>query len=179
MGSFQASATLESLQCILQHISKIHTVCMMRGEINQCHISGLWVTLVPLIIWEMWKGGGVTHIWQKQWLIFKTIWQNACYLIALQEIIFMVSFFDLHFESFFHPFFSPPKYNVLLNETDTSQAPSERINAEIIHSSSSSSQDKTMDHLSNQCWFGYVSGVEMLDMVLATVQCKKKSSIDG
>lgn len=51
---------------------------------------------------------GNSHL-TKQWLIFKTIWQNACYLIALQEIIFMVSFFDLHFESFFHPFFSPPK----------------------------------------------------------------------
>jgi len=35
--------------------------------------------------------------------------QNACYLIASQEIIFTVSFFDLHFESFFHPLFSPPK----------------------------------------------------------------------
>jgi len=41
MGSFQASANLQSLQYILQHISKIHTVCMMRGEIDQCQISCL------------------------------------------------------------------------------------------------------------------------------------------
>lgn len=109
MGSFQASANLQSLQYILQHISKIHTVCMKRGEINQCHISGLWVTVVPPIMWEMWKRGRVTRIWQKQWLIFITFWEKiACYLIVLQEIIFRVSFFDLRFESFFRPFFFLP-----------------------------------------------------------------------
>lgn len=90
----------------------------------------------------------------------------------------MVSLFGLHLESFFTFSFPHVNHNILLNETDTIQAQSGRINAEIIRFSSWS-QDKTMDHLSDQCSFECVSGVEMLNMVLATVQCKKKTSIDG
>lgn len=175
-GSFQASVSLQSLQYILQHISKVHTLCMMRGEINQYHISGFWVTVAPLIIWEIWKRGGVTHIWQKPWLIFITIWSkntlSDCFAgNNLHSLIFWSALWVL----FFILSFPTLNYNVLLNETDTNQAG--RINADIIHSFSSWSQHKTIDHLSDQCWFGHVSGVEMLDMVLDTEQCKTTKKI--
>lgn len=91
----------------------------------------------------------------------------------------MVSFFGLHLESFFTFSFPCVNHNILLNETDTIQAQSGRINAKIIHFFSSRSHDKTMEHLSDQCSFECLSGVEMLNTVLATVQCKKKSLTGG
>lgn len=141
MSSFQAPSSLQSLQYVLQHISKTHTVCI-RGEINQCHISGLWVTVAPLIIWEMWKRGGVTHIWQKQWLIFTAIWAK-CMLsdCSAGNNLHGLGFFHLQFKSFLQPFLSLLKIQYLIEWNRQKEG-------SIIQHSSSCSQGKTTERLS-------------------------------